>query len=434
MSQIQPLDSVSVPAPTVEVARVGGPDRERAGRRRLRLPGWLKLLLGNPKSRGGIIVLSGIILLALIAPWIAHGNPNDFSLIDSRQSPSFHHLFGTTLLHRHGIEVVIPTYRKYRWLAGLGRRARLGDLDQQFRALFQDCDIVYSASQNVTLALAVLRAAGLFRRPIVATVHGPFRPGVESWIARGPYSMGHDKLVCMGPGVERHLREDIGVPPGKLEILPWGVDLDFYRRDLVVPPPDGPPLVVSAGKVARDYGTLIRAVEGLPCRLVLVTSGYDPPPSGPLPANVDVVAGHGEDVALSFTELLSLYQRCRLVAVPLRQARNARGQTGNTSLLEAMAMARPVIMTRTDRLAFDLEGEGVGLWVEPGDVAGWRRALTRLLDDPATTRNMGERGRALCEERYNMEVFSTRLAAILAQTLEGCRGRFSIRESPVHGS
>jgi peptide/nickel transport system permease protein len=96
VSQIQPIDPVNVPAPTVELARVGGPDREGASRRRFRLPGWLLLLLSNPKSRGGIIVLSAIIILALIAPWIAHGNPNEFSLLDARQSPSFHHLFGTT--------------------------------------------------------------------------------------------------------------------------------------------------------------------------------------------------------------------------------------------------------------------------------------------------------------------------------------------------
>jgi peptide/nickel transport system permease protein len=96
VSQIQPIDPVNVPAPTVELARVGGPDREGASRRRFRLPGWLLLLLSNPKSRGGIIVLSAIIILAVIAPWIAHGNPNEFSLLDARQSPSFHHLFGTT--------------------------------------------------------------------------------------------------------------------------------------------------------------------------------------------------------------------------------------------------------------------------------------------------------------------------------------------------
>ena len=96
MSQIQPLESVNVPPATVEIARVGGPERERTGRRRLRLPGWLKLLLGNPKSRGGIIVLSSIIIIAIIAPWIAHSDPNGFSLLDGRQAPSFHHLFGTT--------------------------------------------------------------------------------------------------------------------------------------------------------------------------------------------------------------------------------------------------------------------------------------------------------------------------------------------------
>jgi glycosyltransferase involved in cell wall biosynthesis len=91
-------------------------------------------------------------------------------------------------------------------------------------------------------------------------------------------------------------------------------------------------------------------------------------------------------------------------------------------------------MTRTDRLAFDLESEGVGLWAEPGNVAGWRRALMRLLDDPQAARRMGERGRALCEERYNMEVFSARLARILKQTLKARRSPTSVEESPLHDS
>ncbi len=67
------------------------------GRRgRLRLPGWVVLLLENPKSRLGLIMVGTVVVVALIAPLISVDDPNAFSLLDARQAPSWHHLFGTT--------------------------------------------------------------------------------------------------------------------------------------------------------------------------------------------------------------------------------------------------------------------------------------------------------------------------------------------------
>jgi peptide/nickel transport system permease protein len=65
-------------------------------RRSVALPGWLKLLLSNPKSRFGLIVLAFVVIVALIAPLISVSDPNAFNLLDTRQAPSWHHLFGTT--------------------------------------------------------------------------------------------------------------------------------------------------------------------------------------------------------------------------------------------------------------------------------------------------------------------------------------------------
>jgi peptide/nickel transport system permease protein len=65
-------------------------------RKRLGLPGWASLLLRNPKSRFGLVVLALIVLVALFAPLLATHDPNAFSLLDARQGPSWHHLFGTT--------------------------------------------------------------------------------------------------------------------------------------------------------------------------------------------------------------------------------------------------------------------------------------------------------------------------------------------------
>ena len=53
-------------------------------------------MLQNKKSRGGLIMLAAMVLLAIFAPLIATHDPSAFSLFDSRQAPSTHHFFGTT--------------------------------------------------------------------------------------------------------------------------------------------------------------------------------------------------------------------------------------------------------------------------------------------------------------------------------------------------
>jgi peptide/nickel transport system permease protein len=63
---------------------------------RVHLPGWLVLLLRNPKSRLGLAILAFIIVIAAIAPLISVAHPNDFNILATRQAPSWHHLFGTT--------------------------------------------------------------------------------------------------------------------------------------------------------------------------------------------------------------------------------------------------------------------------------------------------------------------------------------------------
>jgi peptide/nickel transport system permease protein len=87
MSQIQVLDET----PVVALA-----PPEVSSARKTRVPGWLRLLLGNPKSRGGMIVLAFMVLVAIFGPLIATHDPTAFSLLDAKQSPSWHHLFGTT--------------------------------------------------------------------------------------------------------------------------------------------------------------------------------------------------------------------------------------------------------------------------------------------------------------------------------------------------
>jgi peptide/nickel transport system permease protein len=84
MAQMQPMLDLPVPTPFVRS-------------RRTRLPGWLVLLLSSPKARVGLSIVLGMVLLGLLAPLlIPASKATEFSLLDARQHPSLHHLFGTT--------------------------------------------------------------------------------------------------------------------------------------------------------------------------------------------------------------------------------------------------------------------------------------------------------------------------------------------------
>ncbi|HET6173577.1 MAG TPA: ABC transporter permease [Gaiellales bacterium] len=96
MSQIQPIAiEDGTPGGGIAPLEVQVPSSAHA-RRRFALPLWLRLLLSNPKSRGGLIVLAGMLAVAIFAPLLATHDPTAYSLLDAKQSPSWNHLFGTT--------------------------------------------------------------------------------------------------------------------------------------------------------------------------------------------------------------------------------------------------------------------------------------------------------------------------------------------------
>jgi len=87
MSQLQPIVEPELAPLSVYASRK---------RSRLHLPGWLRLLLANPKSRFGLVIVAFMVVVALIAPWISVDHPTDFNILATRQAPSWNHLFGTT--------------------------------------------------------------------------------------------------------------------------------------------------------------------------------------------------------------------------------------------------------------------------------------------------------------------------------------------------
>lgn len=318
------------------------------------------------------------------------------------------HLRGVAHLHKYGIAVDILPYERFTVLKdGLwGRHRYLGDVDQQLRTLVRRsrCDVVYSACQSNTFLLSFLRSRGVFRKPLVATMHHSL-PGKTS--RNQMFIDGHDRLICLSQVFRERLEEQFHVPEGKLEVLPPAVDLPFYQP--VRSSTSKPEFILAAGKTLRDYDTLTEAFLKINYPLLIACNERSAPTVPGLPSHIQVRSS-----LVSIKELLNDYKRAYAVAIPLDISPNLPpSRIGVTSLLEAMAVGKAVVMTRNRLVGIDIEKEGVGIWVEPGDVEGWRQAISYLLAHPRETMEMGKRGYLLCEKDYSLEIFTAKLAVVL---------------------
>ena len=329
-----------------------------------------------------------------------------------------HHLWGTLQLPDYGWHVGTLPFRKLTSENRLVEKLRRwGTVDQQvMTSLCKNYDVVYSGSLDAVKTLAIMRAAKLWHRPIVSIVHHPVpdarhhtpKPkqltGLLEALVWRLILRGADLLVCLSEKVEESIVKPYPELRTRTHVVDWGPDLSFYPYV-----PGKGMWVVSAGKTHRDYDTLCAALKSVQIPTKIFCS-VDCAPQRVVSPWVDVVRGGYKENVVSYTELRTWYDSAMVIAVPLREVD---GLTGLTSLLDAMAMGKPVIITRNHCLDIDVEKEGCGLWVEPGDVDGWRSALSYMVEHRSEAEAMGRRGRALCECRYNIQQFAKQLAGII---------------------
>ena len=333
------------------------------------------------------------------------------------------HLWGIPEMRAAGIEIDILPHEKFRALTGYWRFQKLMklnsldllSLDQQWRAVFRsNYDLIYSGVHTHTHLLASLRSKGLFRKPVVSVIYTHELPtsDVESYIH------GHDKLICLSQKIEDKLKADLNVPAHKLTTIRWAVDIGFYG-DVGNSDSRGlncqRPVVMSAGKSGRDYNTLVESVRGLDCQLEIFCSERSLPTISEIPANVGLRFGKKDETAVPYRQLVEHYRMANVVAIPV--ARINEGLVGYTSLLEAMVMGKPVVMTRHPYIDIDIEQEGIGIWVNPGDIHQWRSAIEHVISRPAEAAEMGKRSRRLCEERFDIRQFAAKVADVFQGVL-----------------
>lgn len=336
-----------------------------------------------------------------------------------------HHLFGLDGLRARGWRVeVVPLPAGPAWLRAVQRAllrlhfpVPLGDLGQQWHALrrLRTADVIYAPCQTQTALLGYLRALGLTRTPLVVVAHHPPVGGRLARLRRGWFraeTRGVARFPALSTPVAQAVRtaaaEKCRTPGGDFApVLPWGPDLAYYDRYRQDTPGAG---TMSAGRTGRDWLTLGRAatLAGGAARIFCLRGDLRPEFAAFGP-NVRVDAVDRENDR-PYPRLLATLAQARVLAVPLAVGP---ALSGLTSLTDALGLGRPVLLTRNPWLGIDVEREGIGRWVEPGDVAGWVRALQWFDTHPEEAAAMGRRARALAETRWNYRRFTDELAALL---------------------
>jgi len=185
----------------------------------------------------------------------------------------------------------------------------------------------------------------------------------------------------------------------------WDQTDTHFFRDGPSSPEKKRPLVMSVGLERRDYSTLAAATADLP--LDVRISGYSADTRVLSNAFPDPLPTNMERRFYSWKELLQLYRDADVVVVSLFPNTYAAGVQG---FMEAMSCGRPVIVTATAGLAGYLEPADTLELVQPGDAAGLRDAISRVLSNPEKSRQDAKRNLALAGERHTCERYVDAIA------------------------
>jgi glycosyltransferase involved in cell wall biosynthesis len=334
-----------------------------------------------------------------------------------------HHLWGADGLRAAGHAVELGPFGAGRrmWTALSWRLRRVGDLEQEaallWRARGGDA-VVVAAEAEIVRGLAALgraatgaaprgrradgarprgrRASGRRGIPLLGIVHS--RRGVPlvgivhsrpaAWMRR------LDVALCLSSRLRDRLVAH-GRDPATTPVASWGPDLAYERYT-----PTGDDLVVCAGQTERDPATLLAALRGTGVAAKVYVAADAAPAAEP---EIEVVATKIPGAPpIHYAGALEDLRRASVVAIPLADTERL---LALSEIGDALALAKPIVMTRTPAIDFDPEAVGCGFTVAPGDVAGWREALMHLAADPALRSRLGRRGREWAGQHHNADRF-----------------------------
>lgn len=202
------------------------------------------------------------------------------------------------------------------------------------------------------------------------------------------------------------IRAEFGVPDERIEIVPPGVDLSAWKMREIgnIAARKRMRLLFVGGDWDRKGGPLLldvfrRHLRGR-CELHLVTR------DAPADLNEPDIFVYA-DLTPNDARLHDVYEACDALVLPTR------ADCFSLASIEAMASGLPVVTCPVGGIPEIVEDGASGWLVPVGDGMALRQAIEGLLANPARGQEMGRRGRAIVEERFDARRNTYQVFALL---------------------
>lgn len=268
------------------------------------------------------------------------------------------------------------------------------------------CDIVV-VKDDFSAPTAI--AARLLGKKLVF-LDSMFAPPRRWWKVLGTrisLRLAHE-TICYSEHQKRVWVDDMGPIAESIRVLPYTIDVKFYRRFVSGGRPRGRRVLAVGRDVGRDYATLVKAVSGTDISLDLITLPY-------LLRGLDTASNPNITVhqRLSYEDLFRLYAECSLVVIPLKPGISY--PSGIRALLEAMVIERPFVATRNEVLQEYMTENVHGRMVEAQDPEALRESIETALASSDEGWRQVDAATDWVKARYDASVFADRFEELLLE-------------------
>ncbi len=316
-----------------------------------------------------------------------------------------HLLYGLKELNADDYEVEYTDYNHSGGPLGLLKLAK------EILSLKEDVIYIPFLNASIVKFLLILKCLGLKRSKMVGIFHATPEVG---WFGRFLFRRLDYVFFHSPKNMQECFDRRIAVL-SKTELLSWGMDIPYYDA---FTSPDLHEFFISTGIENRAYGALLQASRAnqIPLKIVLperFRGLYDY-----MNDCTEDELIYMPDTPHLYEDLTALSRRAIAYIIPLN-TKMIRYCVGLTSIYEAMALGKPIIVTDNPYHPFDVEDFGIGIKVKEDTPECWAEVLLRLQNEPDLASRMSKKARWLAEERYNVHECAKQINRIFDRVLQG---------------
>lgn len=306
-----------------------------------------------------------------------------------------HILYGVNHMEENGIH---PIFEFGQHGMIYGKWYMFVDEIVKFFSLFlrrKEIDAIWIPHAYYSKWIPILRKLKLIKTPVIVCMHN--KNNLRGFI------YGCDKIVTINPCLYEQLRSEYPDIEDRIHFIPLAPEIINISDRNAVKEVD----VISIGNTKRDFEMLIEAMRPLPFSCRIITNNFCK--SEDLPANVEVING-----SISYSECLQQYQAAKIIVIPMKKDVE-NGVFGLTSLVDALTVGKPIVVTKTKGIGIPIEDWECG--VEVNDSAEMTAAIERLMQNRDYYTKMTENILSR-RESFNMRKSSKALCEIIRNAVK----------------